>query len=68
MKSFHSDSPTNLKYSPYSMRSTTNTTNFIEYVSKSNTGHFNAIDVSINCWNNLHNQVKRIDCLEDLEY
>ena len=34
------------------------THNFIEYVSKSNTGFLNAINVFINLWNNLHNQVE----------
>ena len=33
------------------------TDNFIEYISKSNTGLFNATNASIHFWNNLHNQV-----------
>ena len=38
------------------------TNNFIEYASKSNTGLFNTINVSIKLWNNLHNQVKSMNC------
>ena len=45
-----------LKYRPYGMRSTNN------YRSKPTIGLFSAINVSINLWSNLHNQVGSIDC------
>ena len=36
-------------------------TNFIEYVSKTNNGLFIANKIAITLWNNLHNQVKSIN-------